>query len=100
MKQVVNVLVILFLFSATSVAQSGNNYIPELVFQSPVLVSGTAGQDGAVYKFANVAAGIDATVKIKGRSSTSVKLTNIDVADMGWKKAFQPQFGLQGNVPA
>ena len=100
MKQVVNVLVILFLFSATSVAQSGNNYIPELVFQNPVLTSGMAGKDGAVYTFANVAKDIDATVTVKGRSSASVVLTNIDVENMGWKKAFQPQFGIPGNVPA
>ena len=37
-------------------AQSGSPLIPELVFQNPVLVSGTAGQDGAIYRFNNVAA--------------------------------------------
>lgn len=101
MKRLINVLAVLFAFSATTVAQSGsNNYIPELVFQNPVLVSGTAGQNGAVYKFSNVATGVDATVKIVNRSSSSVKLTNIDVAEMGWKKAFQPQLGIAGNVPA
>lgn len=101
MKRFINVLSMLIAFTATTVAQSGsNNFIPELVFQNPVLLSGTAGQDGAIYKFANVATGIDATVKIIGRSSTSVKLTNIDVAEMGWKKAFQPQLGIAGNVPA
>lgn len=103
MKQVINVLAVLFfsVFASTAFAQSGNNnFIPELVFQNPVLTSGEAGKDGAIYKFSNVATGIDATVKIVGRSGTSVVLTNIDVANMGWTKAFQPQLGIQGNVPA
>jgi len=100
MKQVINVLAALFL-TAQSFAQSGNNnYIPELVFQNPVLTSGSEGQDGAIYKFSNVATGIDATVKIKARSGSSVTLTNIDVPNMGWAKAFQPQLGIAGNVPA
>ncbi len=101
MRRFIHVLTVLVLFSATSFAQTGsNNLIPELVFQNPVLTSGVAGQDNAVYKFSNIATGIDATVKIKARSSVSVKLTNIDVANAGWTKAFQPQFGIQGNVPA
>ena len=100
MKCIIHVLSALIIFSATSFAQSGNNFIPELVFQNPVLISGEAGKDNAVYRFSNVAAGIDATIKVKGRSETAVKLTNIDVANMGWSKAFQPQFGIPGYVPA
>jgi hypothetical protein len=99
MKRFIHVLSAL-LFTACSFAQSGNSFIPELVFQNPVLVSGDPGKDNAVYKFSNIAAGIDATVKIKGRSSASVKLTSIDVSNTGWPKAFQPQFGIQGNVPS
>jgi hypothetical protein len=72
--------------------------IPEMIFQNPVLVSGTAGQNGAIYKFSNVATGIDARVKIVSRSASNVVLTNIDVANMGWTKAFQPQLGIPGNV--
>lgn len=100
MKRFTSVLLAIALFSATALAQTSNNYIPELVFQNPVLVSGTAGQNGAAYKFSNVAAGIDARVKILGRSASNVTLTNIDVENMGWKKAFQPQLGIAGNVPA
>lgn len=100
-----SVLAAILLTTTTNVfAQPGNNstnnYIPELVFQNPTLVSGTAGQNGAIYRFSNVANDLDATVKIVGRSSTSVVLSNIDVADMGWSKAFQPQLGILGNVPA
>ncbi|MDB5206280.1 MAG: hypothetical protein JWR72_1355 [Flavisolibacter sp.] len=103
MKQVINVLTVLFfsVFTTAAFAQSGNNnFIPELIFQNPVLTSGVAGQNDAIYKFSNVAAGIDATIKVKGRSGASVVLTNIDVANMGFTKAFQPQLGITGNVPA
>jgi hypothetical protein len=90
--------VVLLIISAQSFAQT--NFIPELVFQNATLVSGTAGADGAVYRFNNVASGIDATVTVKGRSSSAVVLTNIDVPDLGWSKALQPQLGIQGDVPA
>lgn len=74
--------------------------IPELVFQNPTLISGTAGQDGAVYKFSDVAPGIDATIKIVGRSNSSVVLSNIDSTGVGWSKAFQPVLGISGSVAA
>lgn len=92
------------LFSIKASTQSGssgtNQVIPELVFQNPTLVAGVAGQDGAIYKFSNVASGIDAKVKIRKRSSSAVTLKEIDVSDMGWTKAFQPQLGIAGYVPA
>lgn len=92
----------MLLSAATGFTQTNNSnqFISEFIFQNPVLISGTAGQDGAVYKFSNVASGIDATVKIVDRSSSSVVLSNIDVSNLGWNKAFQPQLGIQGNVPA
>ena len=62
-----------------------------LVFQNPVLVSGTAKQNGAVYRFPLVTTGIDALVKINGRSSSLVELVSIDLPDMGFGKSFQPQ---------
>lgn len=75
----------------------------ELVFTNAQLISGTSNQDGAVYKFNNVAAGIDAVVKIVSRSSQAVILDTIDVPPvngMGFDKALQPQLGIHGNVPA
>ena len=90
-------LLLILLFSSTSFSQS---VIPELIFQNPVLISGTAGQDEAVYKFSNVATDIDATVQIKARSGSSVILTNIDIANLGFNNAFQPQLGIAGNVPS
>ena len=72
--------------------------IPEFVFTNPVLESGTGLQDGAKYRFSNAAAGIDAIVEIKNRSSTSVVINNIDLTNMGYDKAFQPEFGIPGTV--
>lgn len=78
----------------------GNQAIPELVFRNAVLSpSGSAaGHDGAIYKFANVAVGIDATVTITRRSSSAVVLSTIDESTLGWSKALQPTVGIQGNV--
>ncbi|HEY0058382.1 MAG TPA: T9SS type A sorting domain-containing protein [Flavisolibacter sp.] len=98
----VSLLVIASLSSFLLLAQSGSSgqVIPELVFQNPVLLSGVAGQDGATYKFSNVAEGIDAALTIKSRSASNVVLTSIDLTSHGWTKALQPQLGIAGNVPA
>lgn len=71
---------------------------PELVFQNPVLKSGTALKEGAVYRFANVTTGVDAEVKLRKFSRNDIVMSSIDLAGMGWDKAFQPQFGLAGWV--
>ncbi|HVG13246.1 MAG TPA: T9SS type A sorting domain-containing protein [Flavisolibacter sp.] len=99
----VALLVIASLSSFFLYAQTGTStaqYIPELVFQNPVLVAGVAGQDGATYRFNNVATDIDAVLTIKGRSAANVILTDIDLAGYGWGKALQPQLGIAGNVAA
>src|SRR5882724_1896588 len=68
-----------------------------LIFKNPVLLSGTDGQDGAVYRFPNVTSNVDALLKINGRSSSSVKLISIDLTSDGWDKAFQPQVTCSDN---
>lgn len=78
--------------------ENSNQHIPELVFKNPVRISGQEGKDGAVYRFNDVADGIDATIEILRRSSQSVVLSNIDVSNQGWDKAFQPQIGIPGWV--
>jgi hypothetical protein len=79
----------------------GPNSNAELVFRNATLAAGTAGADGAVYRFPGVASGIDALVKINGRSSSAVKLLSIDLTNTGWDKAFQPQVVYNnGNIPA
>ncbi len=64
--------------------------IPHLSFRNPSLVSGTAGADNAVYRFPNVTTGVDALLKINGRSSTNVVLSDIDINNTGYDSAFQP----------
>ncbi len=64
-----------------------------LVFNNYSIESGTNGLNNCVYRFHNVSSGVDALVKIKKRSSSNIVLTDIDVDDFGWKKAFQPQLG-------
>jgi hypothetical protein len=67
-----------------------------------MLESGTAGANGAKYRFSNVASGIDAIIEIKGRSSASVVLGSIDTSGpgLGYVKAFQPVLGIPGTAPA
>jgi hypothetical protein len=84
----------LLLFATSTRAQA----IPEFVFINPVLESGTDLQDGAKYRFGNAAAGIDAIVEIKKRSAANVVLNNIDLTNMGYEKAFQPELGIAGTV--
>lgn len=86
------------LLAQSSTASPSQPTSSELVFENPVLISGTAGQDGAVYKFKNVTNGVDATIKIVGRSSGSVKLSSIDTSGVGWSKAFQPALGIPGTT--
>lgn len=76
--------------------------VPELVFKAnPVNnmspVSGTAGQPGAVYWFKNVGTGIDAMVKINGRSHSNVTLKLLDETGTGYDNAFQPKIGFSGS---
>lgn len=93
------IAMVLTFASATTFAQTSKT-VPELVFQNPTLIAGTAGADGAKYRFPSVVSNVDAIVTIRRRSSSSVVLTNIDVSNLGWNKAFQPQLGISGNVPA
>jgi hypothetical protein len=70
-----------------------------LIFKNPALASGTAGSNGAVYRFSNVTSNVDALVTINGRSSSLVKLDTMDVTSTGFDKAFQPLVSYNnGNV--
>ena len=62
-----------------------------LEFRNGRRMSGNAGEDGTVYKFPGVTKDVDGYIKINGRSSSGVKLTDIDLDNTGWDKAFQPQ---------
>lgn len=91
-KKIVFASVVIFLTgSSITVAQ-------ELVFKNPTLVSGSARQDNAVYRFPYVSSTLDALVKVKKRSASNVIIENMDVTDFGWNKAFQPRIGINGGV--
>ncbi len=63
----------------------------QLIFTNAILESGSAGTDGAVYRFPSVTTNTDALVVIKGRSHSAVKLTSIDQSSTGYANAFQPE---------
>lgn len=65
--------------------------ITALDFRNPTLVSGTALSVGAIYRFANVAPGIDARVRIDALNAGAT-LTTID-NDAGLIGNFQPELG-------
>ena len=71
---------------------------PELSFINPVLKSGNANKEGAVYRFSNITPGVDAEIKIKKFSRSDIVMKNFDNGTLGWNKAFQPEFGLPGLV--
>ena len=72
---------------------------PELTFKSPVLVSGVAGKEGAIYRFSNIAPGIDGLIKLRKFSHPNIQMATIDNSSFGWNNAFQPEFGMNP-VPA
>lgn len=94
-------IMLALLFMILSLAASAQ----ELSFKDPELSSGIDKQDGAVYRFKNVITSggpnVDALVKINGRSSSQVKLLDIDTKSTGHNKAFQPQITYgDNNSPA
>jgi hypothetical protein len=98
-KAIIAVLLLIAAFSAAANAQTTSQ---ELVFKNGALQSGTTGADNAVYRFPSVMSGIDALVKINGRSSSMVQLVTIDLTTTGFDKAFQPQvtYGSNNTSPA
>ena len=53
--------------------------------------SPASGTDGAKYRFPSIKTGVDAIVKINGRSDNKVKLSTIDLTSSGYDNAFQPE---------
>ena len=68
--------------------------ITTLDFRSPTLISGTALSVGAVYRFSNVATGVDARVRINALTNSSLAIID---QDTGLLQNFQPE--LAGNAP-
>jgi hypothetical protein len=92
------VFAVLFFSSFSFAVSAQTTTTPELVFSNSTLVLGTDGADNAVYRFPGVSTGVDALVKINGRSSSLVKLVSIDLTNTGFNKAFQPQVTYNNNT--
>ncbi len=87
---------VLFLAILASVTISKAQAPVNLSFSSPSLESGSSLSVGATYRFPSVKANVDALVKIKARSSSSVNITSIDQSGSGYGSAFQPQINYNG----
>ncbi len=70
-------------------AISAQSTAPSMVWQNAVLVSGTAGQPGAQYKFPSVTPGVNAFVTILALNGGAT-LTEIDNTTFGYNAAWQP----------
>jgi len=82
-----------FTLSINGSAQSCEND-PEYDFSNPVLVSGTASQQGAVYRYTNVIPGVDALVTIEEISNnTTVFDFDDESSDANW---FKPRTNVSG----
>ena len=81
---------VFFLFSFVLPAVAQPQLVPELVFNNAVRISGSAGANGAVYRFQGVTEGVDALVTIVGRKNNNVQLSSIDINTTGYDNAFQP----------
>jgi hypothetical protein len=88
-------LVLLSQLTQPLLAQCSN--APTLKFHSPVLLSGTNGQVGAMYNFAQVAPGIDVHVQITGIFGGATLYNIDDSTGAGYYDAFQPYVGAAAN---
>ena len=89
-KKFFKLVILVIVMSTVNFYSFAQGVLPRLSFKNPTVVSGTAGADNAVYKFSNVTTGVDALVKINGRSSSNVVLNDIDISNTGYDSAFQP----------
>ena len=86
---------VVILTSVAAFAQTA----PKFRFKNSSLVSGTAGQLNATYRFPNVTtsgANMDALVKIQAKVG-NITLINIDRTLDGYNEAFQPEYSIAAN---
>ena len=87
-------IVSVLLFSLNTQAQSGQSINPGLNFSAdPVLIAGTGNQAGSIYKYKNVAPGLDAMVTIDSLVGGATVSTIDDNSghNGGYVEGFQPQ---------
>lgn len=90
-------LLLLVIFNQCFPTAKAQCTAPALTFHGPVLLSGTDGQVGAIYKFAEVLPGVDAHIEITDLHGGAT-LNNIDdTAGVGYYDAFQPYVGAGAN---
>ena len=82
------------LFSTEVAAQCES---PTLRFHSPLLLSGTAGDEGAIYLFQQVIPGVDAHIEIVGIFGGATLYNIDDSTGIGYYDAFQPYVGAAPN---
>jgi len=92
-------LIAIVCFVIIAPVKSSAQLAPIFNFNSWSLDSGTALTSGAVYRFANVAPGVDAKVKIAAITS-GITLRNIDRTADGYGEAFQPEYRINANSNA
>lgn len=78
---------LLFVLNLQTKAQCSG--APDLVFANPILIGGTDGQVGAIYRFPNVAPGLDAHIQILALVN-GAQLGEIDNTTQGYYDAWQP----------
>ena len=88
-------LMMAFFLKQAVMAQCNN--APTLKFHGPVLLSGTDGQVGAIYNFANVAPGLDAHIQVTGIYGGATLFNIDDSTGIGYYDAFQPYVGAAAN---
>lgn len=62
---------------------------PSMTFANPTLIGGRSGRIGAIYKFSNVATGVDATIEIINLAG-GAGLNQMDNTTQGYYNAWQP----------
>jgi hypothetical protein len=82
-----------FFFVILFITNTAQSQAPIYSFKNPTLVSGTALQLYATYRFPNVISGVDALVKIQNMTS-GITLLNIDRTLDGYNEAFQPEYEM------
>ena len=85
---------VISLFSTQAISQCS---APTLKFHSPVLLSGTDHQAGAIYLFQNVIPDVDAHIEIVGLFGGATLYNIDDSTGIGYYDAFQPYVGAAPN---
>ena len=89
--------IVLLITCSLSIKTNAQCVAPTMTFHSPVLLSGTDGQAGAIYLFAEVLPGVDAHIEVMGLYGGATLYNIDDSAGIGYYDAFQPYVGAAPN---